>query len=143
VPSEAADVAAESFTELGLVGLIVAGEMWVHTRGWANLYRKQELLPEHRFPASAISMLVTATAVLRLVADGRVGLDEPANRYLRAIRLAGGAVTVRELLSHTDGVDDPEARFADRVPDLVSVTGRIASASGGRRCCPARWPARR
>jgi len=132
VPSEAADVAAESFTELGLVGLIVAGEMWVHTRGWANLDQRQELLPEHRFPASAITMLVTATAVLRLVADGRVGLDEPANRYLRTIRLADDAVTVRELLSHTDGVDDPEARFADRVPDLVSVTGRLAACGGPR-----------
>jgi CubicO group peptidase (beta-lactamase class C family) len=136
VPRSAATVAAESFTELGLVGLIVAGaaggEVWVNARGWANLDRKRELSPVHRFPASAITVLVTATAVLRLVADGRVGLDEPANGYLRTIRLADDAVTVRELLSHTGGVDDPEVRFADRVPDLVSVTGRVAACGGPR-----------
>ena len=137
VPEEAATVAADSFTELGLVGLIVAGaagdgSVWVAARGWANLDQSAALRPDHRFPASAITELVTATAVLRLVADGRVRLDEPANTYLRTIRLADDAVTVRELLSHTGGVADPTPMFADHVPDLVSVTGPVAACGGSR-----------
>ncbi|HVQ95102.1 MAG TPA: serine hydrolase [Mycobacteriales bacterium] len=137
VPAAAAAVAADSFAELGLVGLVVAGAtgagpVWVTARGWASLDQGDVLLPEHRFPAYAVTKLVTATAVLRLVADGRVRLDEPANAYLRTIRLADDAVTVRELLSHTGGVDSPASMFADRVPDLVAVTGPVAACGGPR-----------
>ncbi|MDQ7910982.1 serine hydrolase domain-containing protein [Phytohabitans sp. ZYX-F-186] len=137
VPPEAQAVAGDSYAELGLVGLIVAGGTgdgfgWATARGWASLDRDEVLLPEHRFPAYSITKLVTATAVLRLVADGRVRLDEPANAYLHTIRLADDAVTVRELLSHTGGVDSPTAMFADRVPDLVSITGPVAACGGPR-----------
>ncbi|HEX6354905.1 serine hydrolase domain-containing protein [Actinophytocola sp.] len=135
VPAEAAAVAEHSFTELGLVGLLVAGATgdgpaWVTARGWANLDQGDALLPEHRFPAYSITKLITATTVLRLVADGRVQLDAPANTYLRTIRLADDAVTVRQLLSHAGGVDNPTSMFADRVPDLVSVTGPVAACGG-------------
>ena len=132
VPEDAAAVAADSYAELGLVGLTVAGPGWVSVRGWADLDRGEVLTPEHRFPAYSITKLVTAVAVLRLVADGLVRLDDAANAYLRTIRLADGAVTVRELLSHTGGVDDPSPVFADRVPDLVSVTGPVAPCGGVR-----------
>ncbi|GAA1018701.1 hypothetical protein Aple_026530 [Acrocarpospora pleiomorpha] len=137
VPEEAAAVAAESFAELGLVGLIVAGatgdgSVWVTAQGWASLDQDEALLPEHRFPASSITKLITAVAVLRLVADGRVRLDEPANAYLRTIRLADDAVTVRELLSHTGGVDNLAPMFDDHVPDLVSVTGPVVACGGPR-----------
>ncbi|MGH3391551.1 MAG: serine hydrolase [Actinomadura sp.] len=137
VPQEAASVAAESFAELGLVGLIVAGasgdgSVWVTAQGWASLDQRDVLLPDHRFPAYSITKLITATAVLRLVADGRVRLDEPANAYLRTIRLADDAVTVRQLLSHTGGVDSPASMFADRVPDLASVTGPVVACGGPR-----------
>jgi CubicO group peptidase (beta-lactamase class C family) len=137
VPQEAAAVVAESFSELGLVGLIVAGaaddgSVWVTARGWASLDQDDVLLPAHRFPAYSITKLITAIAVLRLVADGPVRLDEPANAYLHTVRLADDAVTVRQLLSHTGGVDSPASMFADRVPDLVSVTGPVAACSGPR-----------
>jgi CubicO group peptidase (beta-lactamase class C family) len=34
-----------------------------------------------------------------------LGLDDPANDQLRAVRLADGAVTVREPLTYTSGVN--------------------------------------
>ncbi|GIH22693.1 hypothetical protein Aph01nite_10030 [Acrocarpospora phusangensis] len=137
VPAEADSVAAESFAELGLVGLMLAGgngdgSVWVTARGWADLDQGDVLLPDHRFPAYSITQLVTATAVLRLVADGLVRLDAPANAYLRTIRLADDDVTVRHLLSHAGGVDSPASMFAGRVPELVSVTGPAASCNGRR-----------
>ncbi|GEC08783.1 hypothetical protein SSP24_64380 [Streptomyces spinoverrucosus] len=137
VPQEAAAVAADAYAELGLVGLTVAGasddgSVWATARGWAGLDQDDVLLPEHRFPAYAVTKPITATAVLRLVADGRVRLDEPANAYLRTIRLADDTVTVRELLTHTGGVETPASMFADRVPDLASVTGPVAACGGQR-----------
>ena len=79
-------------------------------------------------------MLVTATAVLRLVADGTIGLDSPANDHLRAVRLADDTITVRELLSHTAGVDnpDPGQMYADTVPELAELMGPVIGCSGPR-----------
>lgn len=137
VPAPAADVADQAFAELGLVGLALAAgaphtPVWTAARGWADLDRGEVLETSHRFPAYAITMLVTSTAVLRLVADGRVALDDPANDHLRTVRLADGAVTVRELLNHTGGVDSSAQQFADSVPDLLSLFGPVMACSGDR-----------
>src|SRR5207245_739271 len=113
IPTWATDLATSAFTDLGLAGLILAGTeagaghadggSWVLARGWADLETGEVLDTGHRFPASGISALVTAVAVLRLVAGGRVALDAPANDHLRTVRLADDTVTVRELLGHTGG----------------------------------------
>ena len=79
-----------------------------------------------------VTALVTATAVLRLVAEGRFGLDAAANDHLRTVRLADDAITVRELLSHTAGVDNPAELFADSVPDLVTLLGPVVACGGPR-----------
>jgi hypothetical protein len=86
----------------------------------------------HRFPAYGITQRITATTVLRLVADGRVGLDDPANDHLRTVRLADDTVTVRELLTHTGGVDHPAEPLADSVPELITLVGPVMACSGAR-----------
>jgi hypothetical protein len=82
VPAEMAGIADEVFAELGLAALILAGggpgtPVWMVTQGWVDLDRGEVLDPGHRFMALGIAALVTATTVLRLIADGRVGLDSP------------------------------------------------------------------
>ena len=78
--------------------------------------------------------LITATAVLRLVAEGVVALDDPVSRHLRSLRLANDAVTVRELLAHTGGVDSPPpaSLWAGSVADVADVLGPVAGCSGPR-----------
>jgi CubicO group peptidase (beta-lactamase class C family) len=137
VPAGMAGIADGAFAELGLAGLVLAGggpgtRAWVVARGWADLDRGEALDAGHRFPALGIAALVTATAVLRLVGDGRVGLDSPANHYLRVVRLADDTITVRELLSHTAGVGNPAELFADTVPDLVALAGPVVGWGGTR-----------
>jgi CubicO group peptidase (beta-lactamase class C family) len=137
VPAEMAGIAEEAFAELGLAALVLAGggpdtPMWVVARGWADLDRGETLDTRHRFPALGIAALVTATAVLRLIADGHVGLDSPANDYLRVVRLADDTIAVRELLSHTAGVDNPAELFAEAVPDLVTLAGPVIASGGPR-----------
>lgn len=138
-PAGVAELADQAVAEHGLPGLVLAGAApgaapWVLSRGWADLDRGAELDPGHLFPAYCASVLVTATAVLRLVADGRAGLDTPANQWLRTVRLADGTITIRELLSHTAGVDNPNPGLllADRVPDLTSITGPVLGCAGPR-----------
>jgi CubicO group peptidase (beta-lactamase class C family) len=112
----------------------------VAARGWASLEGASPeggspealLSPGHRFPAYSVTKLITATAVLRLAADGRIGLDDPACAHLRTVRPADDAVTIRDLLTHTAGVDSPGELFADRVPDLVTLTGPVVQPAGPR-----------
>lgn len=130
-----AEVAEETFAALGLVGLVLAGggpgtPMWGAARGWANLERAEVLGTGHQFPAYGISQPVTATAVLRLVAEGRIGLDDPANDHLRTVQLADGTITVRELLTHTGGVAQQAGEFADHVPELAGLLGSVIACTG-------------
>jgi len=136
MPAGVEAAAEEAYRELGLAALLLAGgtraDLWVLAKGWADLDREQVLDPGHRFPAPGVTVLVTATAVLRLVAAGRVGLDTPANDHLRTVRLADPTVTVRDLLAHTGGVDDPAVLYADAVQDLAALMGPVIGCSGPR-----------
>lgn len=64
--------------------------------------------PATLFQAASISKSVTAVAAMSMVHDGALSLDQPANAYLQSWKLPGddgGHVTVRQLLSHTGGVN--------------------------------------
>ncbi len=59
----------------------------------------------------SVSKAVTAWGVMKLVEEGKLGLDEPVMRHLKRWRFPGSEayrdkVTVRRLLSHTAGIDD-------------------------------------
>ena len=140
VPEQVPGIVEDCYAQLGVVGLTAAGdwdsgpahEVWASARGWADLERNMPLRPGHRFPAHGITTLVTCTAVLCLVAAGAIALDDPANRHLRSLRLADGAVTVRELLSHTGGVDSPPSAWAEAVADVADLLGPVVGCSGPR-----------
>ena len=141
VPAGATMIADDAFAELGPAALVIAGgdpgrPAWAVAQGWADLGRSEILDTGHRFPAPGIAWLVTATAVLCLVADGRCALDAPANDHLRTVRLADDTVTIRELLSHSSGIEDipanPAELFGASVPDLVTVTGPVIGCGGPR-----------
>jgi len=138
VPAAVPAIAGQAFAELGLVALLIAGgahrdqSPWVLALGWADLDRGQALDPGHRFPAPGVTMLVTVTAVLRLAADNAITLDRPANDQLRSVRLADDTITVRELLTHTAGVDSPTELYADRVTELAELMGPVIACTGPR-----------
>jgi len=140
VPDRVSGIIEDTFTDLGLVGLIAAGDWdagpvlatWAHARGWADLERGIPCHPDHRFPARALTKLITSTAVLCLVAEGRVGLDEPVNSKLHSLRLEDDAVTVRELLAHTGGVVNPESMWAGSVVEAAEVLGPVVGCPGSR-----------
>ena len=135
-------IAARACAELGLPALLLAGgepgrAPWAVATGHADLGsasldEAEPLQPGHRFPVPGVTALVTGTAVLRLVADGLLGLDDPVNHHLRAVSLADDAVTVRDLLSHAGGVDSPAELYADSVPELAELMGPVISCSGAR-----------
>ena len=141
VPDGATGIADEAFAELGPTALVIAGgdpgiPAWAVAKGWADLDRPEILDTGHLFPASGLAALVTVVAVLCLIADGRLALDTPANDRLRTVRLAEDTITIRELLSHSSGIDNipanPAELFSASVPDLVTITGPVISCGGPR-----------
>lgn len=64
--------------------------------------------PASNFRLASVSKQFTAAAVLLLVEDGRLGLDQPARQWLPELPPAAAAITLRQLLSHTSGLLDYE-----------------------------------
>lgn len=57
------------------------------------------------FDIGSLAKSFTAVTVLRLVAAGRVRLEDPVARFFPAAPADKGAITVEQLLSHTAGLD--------------------------------------
>lgn len=61
------------------------------------------------FSIASVSKTFTATALMRLVAEGKVELDAPVRRYVPGLKLAdedvAARITVLQLLNHTAGLD--------------------------------------
>jgi len=141
VPPGVAAIADDAYAELGPAALVIAGgdpgrPAWAVGKGWANLERSEPLDSGHRLPAQGLAALVTVIAVLRLVAAGRFDLDRPANDLLRTVRLADDTITVRELLSHSSGIDErpanPAELFGASVREVAAVTGSVVGCGGPR-----------
>ncbi len=83
--------------------------------------------PRTLFQAASISKVVTAVVVLRLVEQGRLGLDTPVNEMLRSWVLPGAgapAVTPCLLLSHRAGTTVPGFpgyAVGAPLPDLIQI----------------------
>jgi CubicO group peptidase (beta-lactamase class C family) len=74
--------------------------------GWADIGGGRPMDLRTSMMAYSMSKTITAAAVLTLVAAGRVGLDDAAERYVPDIPYGAG-VTIRGLLSHTAGIPNP------------------------------------
>ncbi|CAM5320825.1 serine hydrolase domain-containing protein [Streptomyces narbonensis] len=61
-----------------------------------------------RFPVGSVTKVFTDAVLLQLVAEGRIGIDEPVRRHLpELIPAAYSAVTVRQILDHTSDFPRP------------------------------------
>jgi CubicO group peptidase (beta-lactamase class C family) len=58
------------------------------------------------FEAGSVAKQFTAAAVLLLVADGKLSLDDPARKYIPELPDYGTPLTIRHMLTHTSGLRD-------------------------------------
>jgi len=90
----------------GVVFLVRDGaQVKVLTSGLADVAQHRRMGASDRFRIASISKPMVATAVLRMVAAHRLGLDDRVDDWLPGL-LADRALTVRELLQHTSGLFD-------------------------------------
>lgn len=126
--------------ELGIPGVAVG--VWVEGRELYACHGVTSVdnpLPVDRdtiFVLGSVTKTATATALMRLVAEGRVDLDAPVRRYLPELQLAdeqtAARITVMNLLNHTAGLghgllfdsgdgDDALARYVAKLPELELI----------------------
>jgi CubicO group peptidase (beta-lactamase class C family) len=111
------------------VGVWTKGKTYLACHGVTDLNQPEPIGPDTPFLVASITKAFTATAMMRLVADQRVELNAPVQRYLPEFTLADPAaaarITVLSLLNHTAGLD---WRSHDRPDDSDRALGRYVEA---------------
>ena len=74
--------------------------------GSAELEHGVAITPETIFEAGSVSKQFTAAAILMLVADSKIGLEDDIRKYLPEMPSYGAPITINHLLSHTSGLRD-------------------------------------
>ena len=125
VPDQPVNTKVDSFVQAeltrqripGLALVVLKDGKVIYTKGYgyANLGQAVPATTEQRFQIGSISKQFTAAAVLLLVQDGKMALDEKIGKYLTGIPAEWEAITVRHLLAHTSGLprDFDESVFAN------------------------------
>jgi CubicO group peptidase (beta-lactamase class C family) len=110
--------------------------------GWADKEAGRKMTTGSIFRIASQSKALTSVVVLSLMEEGKLGINDPASRYIptfakTAVAVPNGtefttvqakrAITIKDLLTHTAGISYGEERFladAYKAKGLGPVTGR-------------------
>lgn len=76
--------------------------------GLGNVEWDAAVTPDTIFQSGSVGKQFTATAVMMLVEEGKVGLDDPIKKYFPDAPDAWNDIKVHNLLSHTSGLSEYE-----------------------------------
>jgi len=87
----------------------------VKVRGYGvtNLEHDVPVTPETVFELASVTKQFTASAIMLLVEEGKVQLDDPVAWHLPRAPETWKAITVRHLLTHTSGLPGLDGGFAE------------------------------
>lgn len=128
----------------GAVMLVANKEkvLTVEVTGWADIAAKKPMQPDSMFWIASQSKPITAAALMLLVDEGKVKLDDPVENYLPEFRglmyvaekddnhklllKPSHPITVRNILSHTSGMDFSSALESPTL-DALPLSVRVRS----------------
>lgn len=125
------------------VAAVHDGRVVTRTWGLADVATARIATNGTRYNVASVSKLLTAWAVMRLVEDGKVRLDDPIAKYIQ--REYDDRITIRRLLSHSSGLSMPAVpQYAPGEPlpsidemlkkdplQLIDTPGKAHHYSGG------------
>jgi CubicO group peptidase (beta-lactamase class C family) len=98
----------------GLPGIVVGvvsdqDLVWAQGFGYADTQAKRPMTPAVKFRMASHSKLFTATAIMQLREQGKLGLDDPVSKYLPWFQIKPAEsddppVTIEQLLTHSSGL---------------------------------------
>ncbi|MET8160200.1 serine hydrolase domain-containing protein [Sphaerisporangium sp. NPDC005289] len=112
-PDDLREFVEATATRLGIPGVAVGvwagGQEAYAYHGVTSVDNPLPVDQDTLYEVGSVSKTFTATALMRLAADGRVALEAPVRRYVPELVLsderAAAEVTVAHLLNHTSGLD--------------------------------------
>jgi CubicO group peptidase (beta-lactamase class C family) len=90
-----------------------------HAYGFADLESKQRITSATNFRLASVTKQFTAAAILLLMEDGKLALDDRIRTWLPTLPDATDSVTIRHLLTHTSGLID----YEEVIP--ATLTGQL------------------
>jgi CubicO group peptidase (beta-lactamase class C family) len=101
--------------------------VYEHGYGMANLELGVAISPQSVFDIGSVSKEITAMAILLLVEDGKLKLDDDVRKYLPEMPDYGSTITLRHMLHHTSGLRNYDDLFdLEGIPEADLTTDRDA-----------------
>jgi CubicO group peptidase (beta-lactamase class C family) len=105
----------------------------VETVGFASLDEKKPMVANNLFWLASISKTFAGTAIMMLVDEGKLRIDDPVEKYLPEFKGQQVAdekdptklhppahlLTIKELLNHTSGIVTPQDKRLKRTDDVL------------------------
>lgn len=104
----------------GAAILIAKGDNILYRKafGMANLELKVKMKPESVFQLASITKQFTSVAIMMLVEQGKLGLNDPLSKFIKDFT-RGNEINIHHLLNHTSGIKSytnlPEFRTKTRM----------------------------
>ena len=119
----AVEAARASDSVPGISVAVFRGEDKIVARGygWANVENQVPATEDTVFLIGSITKQFTAAAILRLVEQGKISLQDSLGKYLPDYPLPGREATIRQLLNHTSGIRS----YTETGPKFWEETVRI------------------
>lgn len=118
-------------TTPGLAVAVARGDRVVFQKGY-GMTGVENGWPIHGdtiFRVGSLTKQFTAAAVMRLIEQGRLSLDDPITRFLPNYPMQGHLITIRHLLNHTSGIRDytqTGARWFSRIAEDLTPDEVVA-----------------
>ncbi len=87
------------------------------TYGLADVENQAPVTPQTNFRIASITKQFTATAIMLLVEDGKLSLDDTLDKFFPAFPDYGQHITVRQVLNHRSGLPD----YEDLIPENTTL----------------------
>lgn len=88
-----------------------------HGYGLADAENNTPVTPQTNFRIASITKQFTATAIMLLVDEGKLSLDDTLDKFFPGFPAYGQNITIRHVLNHTSGLPD----YEDLVPEGTTL----------------------
>ncbi len=113
---------------------------WTKAYGYADVSEKRVATPQTLFQAASISKSINSLGVLKLVEEGKLGLDDDINNYLTSWKFPydsisrGKKISVANLLTHKAGLSVGGFMGYERgtkLPTLIEILNGLPPSNSG------------
>jgi CubicO group peptidase (beta-lactamase class C family) len=122
----------------GAVTLVLQDGKVIHhgASGMADREKSIAMTEDHLFWIASMTKSISVTAIMTLVDEGKLSLDEPASKWLPElgeVKMKDGSapsrsITLRDLMSHTSGLAFPPRKADDGAQSLKGYTLTLVKA---------------